>query len=121
MADIEGKSIYGGLLDSHDDLVARAGTRAIAEENALLGENARLVTITTDQYLGGIVPFVDMASRYGDAAAILDSVELSIGARSYDVVSLQGGDPLKVGIKVEPPTADADPVELLRSTLEPVS
>lgn len=97
---LTGSAITGQILSA-----SASGARLkVSEETALLGDNVRVVTVTTDQCLHGLQPFVDVPARYHNATGLLDTLKFTAGGHTYDVVALEGGETLRVGIPVAIPS-----------------
>jgi radical SAM protein with 4Fe4S-binding SPASM domain len=105
---LAGSSIVGRILN------ASASTEKVLAEGTS-SQNLRLVWITTDQCLWGPPPFVDMPGRYNNADGLLDILKFTAGRRTYDVLALEGGETLRVGIPIAIAGSEAAEVKFMRS------
>jgi hypothetical protein len=64
-----------------------------------------------------VLPFVDIQARYNNVVALLDSLKFTAGGRRYDIVALEGGATLRVGIVVSVASGGESPETSFLSSL----
>ncbi len=101
--DIVGQSISGNI----EAASVATGVDAVSREVELLeragyappsGGTAtpRIVTLSTNQCLGAVPPFIDLPSRYRDGDGLFDGLALQIAGNDVPVVGISAGLHLKV-------------------------